>query len=211
MTLALGAGALMALVLLLELTAEPLQRALRGLWAGEERGRKPAPPYDPGRELRAERRARALLRSCVSAEEWEMYRELGFIRVWGAAAQQDTEGRPPAAEYAYLIYPHKPVVGYLVATGEVIGEYCVSFPREVDGMGARLPDADDVLAKWMLLTGDERALLEVANVHLPGRQIDPQRLQADLLALERFDRLRAGARAPAKRQAPARTGTLPAK
>ena len=24
-----------------------------------------------------------LLRSCVGEEEWEMYRDLGFIRVWG--------------------------------------------------------------------------------------------------------------------------------
>ena len=30
--------------------------------------------YDPGRERRAEARARELLRSCVSDEDWEMYR-----------------------------------------------------------------------------------------------------------------------------------------
>ncbi len=39
--------------------------------------------YDPGRERRAEQRARALLRSCVSEHDWEMYRDLGFLRVRG--------------------------------------------------------------------------------------------------------------------------------
>ena len=40
--------------------------------------------YDPGRERRAEQRARELLRSCVDEESWEMYRDLGFLRVWGS-------------------------------------------------------------------------------------------------------------------------------
>ena len=48
--------------------------------------RAPTDGYDPGRERRAEQRARELLRSCVNDEEWEMYRDLGFIRVWGALA-----------------------------------------------------------------------------------------------------------------------------
>src|SRR5882757_8080892 len=39
--------------------------------------------FDPGRERRAEQRARQLLRSCVNDEEWAMYRDLGLIRVWG--------------------------------------------------------------------------------------------------------------------------------
>src|ERR1700754_442263 len=41
---------------------------------------------DPGRERRAEARARQLLKSCVNDEEWAMYRDLGFIRVWGMQA-----------------------------------------------------------------------------------------------------------------------------
>src|SRR5204863_7650980 len=47
--------------------------------------------YDPGRERRAEQNARSLLRSCVNDEEWAMYRDLGFIRVWGT--QADGPGR----------------------------------------------------------------------------------------------------------------------
>ena len=50
------------------------------------------PLYDPGRERRAEQRARELLRSCVNAEEWAMYRDLGFIRVAGQA--HAARGRP---------------------------------------------------------------------------------------------------------------------
>ena len=46
---------------------------------------------DPGRERRAEQRARELLRSCVNDEEWAMYRDLGFIRVAGRHARRDAD------------------------------------------------------------------------------------------------------------------------
>ena len=49
--------------------------------------------FDPGIERRAERRARALLRSIVNPEEWEMYRDLGFIRVLGQARPARPRGR----------------------------------------------------------------------------------------------------------------------
>ena len=141
------------------------------------------PPYDPGRERRAEQRARALLRSCVNAEEWAMYRDLGFLRVWGAAR--------PGAPYAYLIYPHKPIVCYLPQTGRLLNEYCVAFPDETRPYGsARLPDSDDVLAKWMALTGDEQRLISTANMHLPGRQLDPTRVKRDLWRLSQWERAR---------------------
>ena len=35
-----------------------------------------------------------LLRSCVNEEEWAMYRDLGFIRVWGAAWPAGATGAP---------------------------------------------------------------------------------------------------------------------
>ena len=55
------------------------------------------------------------------------------------------------------IYPHKPIVAYLAQTGRLLSEYCVTFPDETRPYGSsRLPDSDDVLAKWMALTGDER-------------------------------------------------------
>ena len=158
--------------------------------------------YDPGRERRAEARARELLRSCVNDEEWSMYRDLGFVRVWGALAGAPRRGRssgedPRAgAPYAYLIYPHKPIVAYLPQTRELLNEYCVAFPDDTRPYGsARLPDSDDVLAKWMALTGDERRLIGTANMHLPGRQIDPRQVRRDLWRLGQWERERMSRRA----------------
>lgn len=138
---------------------------------------------DPGRELRAEQRARELLRSCVGWHEWEMYRDLGFLRVWASAG----EG------HAYLIYPHRPILAYAPQTGTPLSEHCVAFPDRSRPYGSmRLPDADDVLAKWMALRADEHALIAGANMHLPGRQLDARRLKRDLRRLAEWERERAG-------------------
>ena len=105
MLLALGASAIVALALVFDLVGP----RFGDLWARHraraQRNRELS--FDPGRELRAEQKARELLRSCVNEEEWAMYRELGFIRVWGT--RQDTGN---GAEYAYLIYPHRPIVAF---------------------------------------------------------------------------------------------------
>jgi len=144
--------------------------------------------FDPGRDRRAEQRARELLRSCVNEEEWEMYRDLGLIRVWGGESlDKELRGVP----YAYLVYPHKPIVAYLPQTGRLLNEYCVEFPDESKPYGSsRLPDSDDVLAKWMALKGDERRLINSANMHLPGRQVDQKTIQRDLWRLGRWERER---------------------
>lgn len=151
-------------------------------------------PYDPGRERRAEQRARALLRSCVNDEEWGMYRDLGFIRVWGTQADGPAEpAQTGGAPYAYLIYPHRPIVAYLAQTHRLLNEYCVEFPDNSRPYGsARLPDSDDVLAKWMALTADERRLIATANMHLPGRQLDPTQVKRDLWRLAQWERSRVG-------------------
>jgi hypothetical protein len=150
------------------------------------RARVPGFDHDPGRERRAEQKARALLKSCVNDEEWAMYRDLGLIRVWGS-------GRD-GAEYAYLVYPHKPIIAYLPQTGVLLNEYCVEFPDETRPYGsALLPDSDDVLAKWMALTGDEHRLITSANMHLPGRQVDPQQVRRDLWRLSQWERRRMAA------------------
>jgi hypothetical protein len=141
----------------------------------------PAPRYDPGRERRAERKARDLMRSVVSEEEYEMYVELGFVTVAGA---------DPG--YAYLVYPHRPILAYDTAGGELLSEYCVGFPdRSEPALGERLPDADDVLAKWMSLRASERRLIAEANMHAPGRQVDPGQARRDLARLREWRRLRA--------------------
>ena len=146
---------------------------------------------DPGRERRAEQRARELLRSCVNEEEWGMYRDLGFLRVWGGQSRPQGARELQGVDYAYLVYPHKPIVAYLPQTGQLLNEYCVEFPDEARPYGSpRLPDSDDVLAKWMALKGDERRLISEANLHLPGRQVDTRQVQRDLWRLGRWERER---------------------
>ncbi len=138
MGLALGTAAVVLVVLLWELARPSVMKVLSGARAAwERRGHVSPSGYDPGRERRAEQRARELLRSCVSELEWEMYRDLGLLRVQGpvrpaaagfsplagehaalggkGAAQRASGGeeqdlQPP---YAYLIYPHKPIVAYV--------------------------------------------------------------------------------------------------
>ncbi len=183
MILALSATAIVIVVLLWEVMMPRVEEYL-----DRRRARRAKVPggydYDPGRERRAEQRARALLKSCVNDEEWAMYRDLGFIRVWG-------RGSSDGVEYAYLVYPHKPIVAYLPQTGVLLNEYCVEFPDETRPYGsARLPDSDDVLAKWMALTGDEVRLISNANMHLVGRQVDPKQVRRDLWRLAQWERQR---------------------
>ncbi|HEV3072255.1 MAG TPA: hypothetical protein VGY76_12615 [Solirubrobacteraceae bacterium] len=183
MLLALFATALVLLALLWQLASAPLSRALaRRRVAAQAAG--DFGHVDPGRELRAEQRARLLLRSCVNQEEWSMYRDLGFLRVWGTVSVGIADG----ASCAYLLYPHLPIVAYLPKTGVLLGEYCVAFPDHTRPYGSpRLPDSDDVLAKWLALTADERGLIAGANMHLPGRQIAPRKLRQDLARLARWE------------------------
>lgn len=196
MPLALATTALVLLALLAQLLLPRLRRALARL--REQASRDPAAiDCDPGRELRAEQRARRLLRSCVGQEDWAMYSELGFLRVWGAAdrgaADRGGDG-DRGAPHAYLIYPHLPIVAYQPRTGRLVGEHCIAFPNDTPFQdpptAPRLPDADDVLAKWLLLTASERAALAGANMHLPGRQIPAARLRRDLARLARWERER---------------------
>ena len=199
MTIALCVTAIVVIALLSDVTWPYFERRLEARRERREaRKAGVAAPYDPGRERRAEQRARELLKSCVNEEEWAMYRDLGFIRVWGgqtglpADTSRDLRGVP----YAYLIYPHKPIVAYLPQTGQLLNEYCVEFPDETRPFRSpRLPDSDDVLAKWMALQGDERRLIAEANLHLPGRQIDPRQVQRDIWRLGRWERERLERRA----------------
>jgi hypothetical protein len=148
--------------------------------------------YDPGRERRAEGRARELLRSCVNDEEWAMYRDLGFIRVAGKhSRRRSARSAIDVPAYAYLVYPHKPIVAYVPGSGQLLSEYCVEFP-DLSGSGGRhrLPASDDVLAKWMALTSDEDRVIRRANMHLIGRQHDPARVRRDLWRLAEWERRR---------------------
>ena len=167
----------LALVVLAAVALGPdLLAFLRG-HSGGDREHLP----DPGRELRAERRAEELLRSVLGEEAYEAYRALGFLHAYG---RPDEDGIP---RYGYLIYPHKPIVSFDATTGELLNEHCVAFPdRSEPEHGQRLPDADDVLAKWMALRGDERGLIRAANLNLPGRQLDPDHVRRDLARLSEW-------------------------
>ena len=225
MVLALLVLALVAAALMLPIAVRTVRSRTdrrRARWSRRRAERREL--RDPGRERRAEQRARELLRSCVNDEEWAMYRDLGFIRVLGrlqaegphglSAPRRRFRGGAPSSEasrgpartgaegerqagYAYLIYPHKPIVAYVPRTGRLLSEYCVEFPELAGGIShSRLPDSDDVLAKWMALTADERRLINESNMHLPGRQIDPARVRRDLWRLREWERLRRGPDAP---------------
>jgi hypothetical protein len=128
------------------------------------------------REGRAEERARELLRSTAGDEALEMYERFGFLSV-----EDDRRG------YGYLIYPQRPIVGYDARNGELLSEYCVRFRDDSEPeAGERLPDADDVLAKWLALRMDEQHTLGTANVHPLGRQLDPAMVRRDLAALRNW-------------------------
>jgi hypothetical protein len=128
------------------------------------------------RERRAERRARELLRSTAGEDALETYERFGLLSV-------------ERGEYGWLIYPQRPLVAFDAQTGEPLSEYCVRFRDGSDPeAGERLPDADDVLAKWMALRADERELIGTANVHPLGRQLDPAMVRRDLSALRAWQR-----------------------
>ena len=42
----------------------------------------------------------------------------------------------------------------------------------------------------MALTGDEQRLITTANMHLPGRQLDPAKVKRDLWRLSQWERAR---------------------
>jgi len=190
--LALG---LVAAVLALSVGAREVARRHRAARSLRRATRRAPISYDPGRERRAEQRARQLLRSCVNEEEWGMYRDLGFIRVEGRRLPHGLRAKDEgAAPYAYLVYPHKPIVAYVPGSGRLLSEYCVEFPDLTgDGAGSRLPASDDVLAKWMALTSDESRVIGQANMHLVGRQLDPARVRRDLWRLSEWERRRGAA------------------
>jgi hypothetical protein len=186
-----------AAVVLLALVADLTSPRLR-LWRGRRQRRRAADTegavvQDPGRERRAEQRARELLRSCVNEEEWAMYRDLGFIRVWASTLGQSRRSaapraRPSGPDGAYLLYPHLPIIAYQPKTRRLVGEYCVTFEDQSRPYGSgRLPDADDVLAKWMALRGDEDEVVSIANMHLPGRQVPVEQVHRDLRRLAQWE------------------------
>ncbi len=132
-------------------------------------------------ERAAEERAEDLLGSVVGEDALAAYRALGFLHAFGGAEKDGLPG------YGYLIYPHRPIVSFDSRTGEPLNELCVRFPDRTEvGAPERLPDADDVLAKWMALRGDELGLLAEANIDRPGAQVDPGQARRDVVRLQEW-------------------------
>lgn len=187
-----GLGVLVLLVTLGALAAVMGRPAMgRRLRGRRERPQAPAwvrePPPPPEE---AERRSLALLRSVVNEDEWQQFRDLGFICVVGHRPSRPA-GAPP--RYRYLIYPHLPVVALLPRSLAPVREYCVQFPDRGGPGTPVLPRGDDVLAKWMTLRADEDRLLSYANVGNAGCQVPLSRIERDIARLERWRARRASA------------------
>jgi hypothetical protein len=141
----------------------------------------------------AEQRSLKLLRSVVNLDEWEMYRDLGFMCVDGRRPERPGRAQAPGPRYRYLIYPNLPLVALLPRSMAPVREYCIEFPeRRTNGEREMLPAGDDMLAKWMTLRSDEEQLLAFANVSSVGCQVPMGQIERDLLRLDRWRRQRAG-------------------
>lgn len=169
--------------------------AMRGRGVGPARSAAGPPEWvreHPVGTEEAERRSLELLRSVVNADEWEMFRDLGFICVTGRHGASCGGRRDGVPQHRYLIYPHLPVVALLPRSMAPVREYCVRFPdRHAPGGTAVLPAGDDVLAKWMTLRADEERLLSFANVAGAGCQVPLGRIEHDLVRLDRWHARRA--------------------
>lgn len=176
-----------ALVIVLGAIAMAMDTPVRPQRLRARRGRPALPAWvseAPLAHEAAEQRALDLLRSVVNPEEWEMFRDLGFICVAGRRPGRAPDGPP---RYRYLIYPHLPVVALLPRSMAPVREYCVQFPdRGATGATSLLPAGDDVLAKWMTLRADEDRLLAYANIASAGCQVPLGTVERDIMRLERW-------------------------
>jgi hypothetical protein len=139
----------------------------------------------------AEGTARDLLRTCLDEEAWAMYRDLGFVRVWGGGGRPPApSGRRPApgVAYAYLVYPHRPHVVFLPQTSTLLGECRV----QLAGLDPEDPLApsDDVLAHWMALTQDESGVVASSNIGFPGTELSRRAVRRDLWRLREWESAR---------------------
>lgn len=168
----------------LGLLAEPLAPRLVAGWRRAVNRRRRAPSVGPVAEhSSAERRGRELLEAAAGEETGEMYRALGFVRVWAEGGQ------------AYLIYPHAPFVSYRPASSQLLAEHRLELGGENTD---QLSDADDVLTRWLALSREGEWLLAPAVAQPIGHHHDRVRLARDLWRLGCWER---GRGAAAKAQA----------
>ena len=77
--------------------------------------------------------------------------------------------RPRGAPYAYLIYPHKPIVAYLPQTGRLLNEYCVEFPDETAPVRQRAAARLRRRARQVDGADRRRAAADRRRQHAPAR------------------------------------------
>ena len=83
----LSATVIVIVALLWELVLPSLERDASSAHGARRRRSSPARATTPAASAAPSSARAQLLRSCVNDEEWAMYRDLGFIRVWGAMAR----------------------------------------------------------------------------------------------------------------------------
>ena len=148
-----------------------------------------------------------------------MYRDLGFIRVWGTLAEAPERRRhagdaAAGAPYAYLIYPHKPIVAYLPADRRaaervlrrVPGRDAALRQRAAAGLRRRAGQVDGAHRR--------RAAPDRAGQHAPARppgrpQAGPPRPLAPAPVGARASRASAPPRAEGSRPGARERRTLP--
>jgi hypothetical protein len=190
-----GGLGVVVLVVTLGALAAVMGRPAVGRRLRDRRGGASPPAWvrePPPAPEEAERRSLELLRSVVNEDEWEQFRDLGFICVAGRRGGRAARAAGGPPRYRYLIYPHLPVVALLPRSMAPVREYCVQFPERAGPGTPLLPRGDDVLAKWMTLRADEDRLLSYANVGNAGCQVPLSRIERDIARLERWSARRAG-------------------
>jgi len=99
--------------------------------------------------LRAQRRAKALLRSLVSAKQWREFRSRGCFKVCGSAGGMYQLCLETGAVHGLTLWKGR---WYTVT------DYCLIHPSKFE-----LPPADTTISHLLLLTADEPAFLAEAH------------------------------------------------
>ena len=143
-----------------------------------------------------------------------MYRDLGFVRVWGGESGADSVEFMArdlrGVAYAYLVYPHKPIVAYLPQTRQLLQRVLRRVPRRDAALRLRAPAGLRRRPRQVDGAQGRRAAADLRGQHAPARppgrsQAGPARPLAARPLGARAPRAHAAripAAAPARRQPP---------
>ena len=141
------------------------------------RRRRPAEPRTRRRRLRpgsrAPRRARARASSCARSSRRRS------TRCTRSSASSRSAGGNGEQGYGYLLYPHRPIVAYDTAIRRAPERVLRRLPRSLRAVARPAAARRRRRARQVdVAAGGERELISVANMHVPGRQLDPARCAA---------------------------------